>query len=158
VADQASSPILPWIQVGITTIVAFVGPRLAVQLSLRQFRTQKWWERQQEAYTTLLESLSVILYYYQAHFDTYCRGEGWNPNAQVIEDVRQARYRLEQSSATGAYLVSDVAADALRKFHESVNMENFVPDQEFFRTFRDEAQKCIQVLKSEAKKDLKTAR
>jgi hypothetical protein len=37
-------------------------------------------------------------------------------------------------------------------------MENYVPDQEFFKTFRDEAKACIQVLKDEAKNDLKTAR
>jgi len=35
------------------------APWLAVRWSLKQFRTQKWWERQQEAYTAVLINVAM---------------------------------------------------------------------------------------------------
>jgi hypothetical protein len=37
-------------------------PRIAVTLSLKQFRSQKWWERQQEVYAEMLEDLSAVFF------------------------------------------------------------------------------------------------
>lgn len=36
-------------------IIAIVTSVLTVRLSIRQFRTQKWWERKEQAYSNLLE-------------------------------------------------------------------------------------------------------
>jgi hypothetical protein len=39
-------------------LVAFVASWLAVKGAVRQFSSQRWWERQEEAYRKIVESLS----------------------------------------------------------------------------------------------------
>jgi hypothetical protein len=147
------------LQLTFTVIGMFFGPWLAVRLSLRQFRSQKWWERQQEAYTTLLESLSVILNFYETHFDALIHGEGWRPGSDVFQRLKDARYQLEKYSAIGAYLISDEASEALRLYHrKTYRADEGCDEDKYFQILSSEAAKCIHVLKAEAKKELKTAR
>ena len=108
-----------WISIVVATwtaIALFVGPRIAVKLSLRQFRSQKWWERQQAAYTEMLEDLSVVFSYHVNLMDTIETGSKYNRTPQVTERVSLARDRLERQSATGAYMISDKTAEALIKY------------------------------------------
>lgn len=40
----------------------FVAPWLAVKLSLKQFHSTRWWEKQQEAYSNIMAQLTALHY------------------------------------------------------------------------------------------------
>ena len=40
----------------------FVAPWLAVKLSLKQFRSTRWWEKQAETYSNIMEKLKTLQY------------------------------------------------------------------------------------------------
>ena len=153
-ADQPTSPILPWIQVGITAIVSFAGPWIAVKLSLKQFRSQKRWERQQEAYMKILESLAVVRNYYGTLFDCIVRSEVWKPDENELQKFKDARFEIEKYAAAGAYLISEASTKALQKVVGSTVYEPGDPKHEFYDRAHTQAGKAIEVLKAEEQKKL----
>jgi ABC-type arginine/histidine transport system permease subunit len=44
----------------VTLIGLFVGPLIAVRISLKQFHSQKWWELRAEAYSKIMGQLSAV--------------------------------------------------------------------------------------------------
>lgn len=153
-ADQPTSPVLPWIQVGITAIVSFAGPWIAVKLSLKQFRSQKRWERQQEAYMTILESLAVVRNHYGNLFDSIVRSEVWTPDEKDVQKFKDARFEIEKYAAAGAYLISESSTKALQKVVGSMVYEPGDPQHEFYDNAHTQAGKGIEVLKAEEQKNL----
>lgn len=139
-------------QIVVTLIGMIVGPWLAVRWSLKRFRTEKWWERQQETYRVLLENLSVVKSYYANKYEAIIQGDGYEPGADIDEQLRKVCYDLEKHSATGAYLISTVAAEALRKYIRESDVPYDCPAHEAVGKLFDAANSCIEVLKVEAKK------
>lgn len=50
-------------------IIAIITSVVTVRLSLKQFYSQKWWEKKAEAYTNIIESLAIMQYYMGLWFD-----------------------------------------------------------------------------------------
>ena len=134
-----------WISVAVavwTAIALFVGPRIAVRLSLKQFRSQKWWERQNEVYTQLLEDLSMD--------EIETRSE-YNPGPEIVAAAARAKHRVEQQSVTGAYIISEPAASALTKYQRAsykADAESHPHDAYDIRS--SAAKECLEVIKIEA--------
>ena len=96
--------------------------------------------------------------YYGNLYDSMVRGEGWSPSEKLRQTVSDANHELEKYSATGAYLISDVAAKALLHFIWGLEPGDSHPQHDFYGSVVNEARKCIDILKAEAKRELKTAR
>ena len=141
-------------QILITLVGMYVGPKLAIHYSLRQFRSQKWWEKQEEAYRILLESLSIIRYYYGNCLDCLFTNSEYNPGEDAKTALTKARHVLEVYTATGAYLISAKAADALLGYYRDLNKADEHNRASVFNTIHDAAAKCIQVIRDEAKQNL----
>src|SRR5665213_1302966 len=90
-------------------------PKLAVKRALEQFRSEKWWERKEQIYTTLLEQLSIILHHHSRLLEAEVMGETSNLGDKDRESVEQARQHLRKSLQMGQYLISAEAASALSK-------------------------------------------
>jgi hypothetical protein len=61
-------------------VIAAVNSWITVQLSLRRFRTERWWERKVEAYERIIAALHPT----KAYADTYFRRRG-----KIPDDVDQ---------------------------------------------------------------------
>jgi len=140
-------------QIIITLIAMWLAPWLAVKWSLKQFRSQKWWEEKQEAYKTVLECLSIIRYHYANRFDALVKSYRYEPHEDTSERVRLAHRELELHSATGAYLISNGAAEALHKYEIQINVTE-QSERQTYETYRDAASECIDVVKAEARREL----
>lgn len=60
-----------WTDLAGQVLLAVITAAVTVRLSLRNFYTEKWWERQAEAYSEILESLSHM----KRHTDAFIRRE-----------------------------------------------------------------------------------
>jgi hypothetical protein len=56
-------------QIGVTIIGMFIGPMLAIQWSLRQFRSTKSWEQATQAYSELLKQLAILKHTNRLYYD-----------------------------------------------------------------------------------------
>ena len=143
-----------WISVAVavwTAIALFVGPRIAVRLSLKQFRSQKWWESQNEVYTQLLEDLSMIYSYHINLMDEIETRSEYNPGPEIVAAAARAKHRVEQQSVTGAYIISEPAASALTKYQRAsykADAESHPHDAYDIRS--SAAKECLEVIKIEA--------
>lgn len=92
-------------------LVAVVTAFLTVRLSLRSFYTQKWWEKQAEAYSGIMESLSPMKRHTSAFIDQEETGESMSPEKKklLFDRWRESKDRIEQASSIGAFIISDGA-------------------------------------------------
>lgn len=98
-------------------IVSILTAYITVRFSMRQFYSQKWWEKKAEAYSHIIEHLSYL---------QYCFGE-WSGEGiglkelkdkdreKLSEGYQQAEEAITKAAAIGAYIVSDETAITLAK-------------------------------------------
>jgi hypothetical protein len=63
-------------QICITLVGILAGPWIAVRWSLSQFRSTKWWERQEQIYTNAITLLSFVKFGLTQRY-LKCIGEGY---------------------------------------------------------------------------------
>lgn len=96
-------------------IVSIITAYLTVKFSIKQFYSQKWWEKKAEAYSNIIEKLSYLQYYFGEWLEEI---EGTKKmrekdEERLSEGYRQAKESIIQASAIGAYIISDNTAVAL---------------------------------------------
>lgn len=99
----------------LTGVGLYFGPKLAVKRALEQFRSEKWWERKEQIYTTLLEQLSLIYHHHSKLLNAEHMGETLSLSDKDRELVDQALQHLKKSLELGQYLISTDAAKALQR-------------------------------------------
>jgi len=144
-------------QIIITIAGVYFGPLWAVKRSLKQFRSQKWLEEQQETYTTLLEYVSVIqcdaagqCEAIQLHWDR-------TPGEYFKEKLRPAYVGVEIHAALGAYVISPAAASGILNFQKAISRWAIVTDGDPYERCNavvEAAKECIRVLTAQAKRAL----
>jgi len=143
-------------QIVITLLGMWFAPRIAVQLSLRQFRSQKWWERLSLSYDGLLRSLSYIYWYASKHEELLHQNVHWKPGDDVKEKYSAALHEIRLKYYGERYLLSEASIEALRCFFEETDLESIedMSDFEYFQEYGRAAYKCTKVIGQEAKREL----
>jgi hypothetical protein len=124
---------------------------------MKQFRSQRWWEKKLETYTTIIELLSLISFYYGSKVAADEEGAEYEVPEEVKNKVWLAQHEIERHAAVGAYLLSDRAVSSLQQY---VGSTRFLEPTEvgglhdLFDTLAFEAKKCIPVLIEQAKAEL----
>jgi hypothetical protein len=135
----------------ITLFGMFMGPRIAVRMALKQFRSQKWWELQTETYGRLLQSLAVIKHHFDGRVLDSTSGRDGHTHPKLDDEFSTASADLHKFVATGGYYFSDDTNAALRTF-----MKNWALDyagKSFAETatiLAREAANCFSVVEREA--------
>jgi hypothetical protein len=142
-------------QIAVTLIGMFVGPWLAVKSSLKQFKSQRWHERQGEFYEQILENLAIVthvvgaLLEHELHPD-YALG----PTAIVRDQLAPAAAKLAAMAAIGPYYISDSASRALNRFVGGWGIDTGCGlTDEYERNLRD-ATSALGIIRSEAQRNL----
>ena len=114
------------VSLAINLIGVLLAPWLAVKRSLKQFRSTRWWEKQAEAYSEIMEQLRTLQYALgrwcdeSSHLIDLSKSEKETLNKKFVE----AREVLEKSAAAGAYLISEEASNALTILIKELNKTN----------------------------------
>jgi uncharacterized membrane protein YcjF (UPF0283 family) len=143
-------------------LIAVATSVITVQLTLRQFYSQKWWERKAEAYSKIIEAL----YYMQMHRERVYNAE--------VEGVRYSKDRMDEwakhasagyaeidkATAIGAYVISEEAANiltTLRKEQDRIDAayEEGIDYIEIIDSHWSAIGKCLTEIRACARRDLK---
>jgi hypothetical protein len=139
--------------------VSVVTALLTVKLSLKQFRSGRWWERKAEAYTRIMEQLTLMEYCLDAWTDAELAFRSLGPEEQrkLSDEWRQAKRSVVAAAQAGSYLVSDGAAAALRELVPELSERSSGGD--VFAEMDNQAaavRDCVVRVRDAAKKDLGT--
>jgi nitrogen fixation/metabolism regulation signal transduction histidine kinase len=138
-------------------IVSIITAYVTVQLSMKQFYSQRWWEKKAEAYSHIIEHLSYLQFYFEEWFNegANIRELGDKDKEKLSEGYRQARESIAKASAIGAYIVSNntivALAKLLRDLEEDDPKGNWVGDMD---EHHGSVKECITRVREYARIDL----
>jgi hypothetical protein len=139
-------------------IIAVLTSVLTVRLALRRFHKEKWWEKKQEMYSSLLETLHHLKNYAAEHYEGQM-----NPDHITDEKREELTKDWKQFSREFAKLI-DLASFHLSNEAVAV-LDQYVKKKAEARKSDDifdwidgdlaAATECLEELKKAAKRDLK---
>jgi hypothetical protein len=131
---------------------------MAVQWSLKRFRSEKWWELQSGAYKQLLEGLAVIKHYVEETLNQRLNpADMVGPNQTLVDQVPQAIGDVQKAAATGPLYISASASDAVNEFVKAWRIDLGVERDELERLLKA-VKECLTTVRSEASGLSATAR
>jgi len=132
-------------------VSGFIGPRLAVWSSLRQFQSQKWHERQIETYTELLERLAIMVHWAGASTEASAGSWATGPNSKLTEQLPEAVGRVSKIAAMGPFLISEEVSKALDRVVGRWYLNTGCGPHDECEEMHDEAKRCLEIVRSEAR-------
>jgi len=138
-------------------IIVIFAPYMTAKWSLKQFYSEKWWEKKAEAYSHIIEHLSYLQYYFDEWFsDGVHEKELTDKHKEKLSEVyHQAMESITKAAAIGAYIVSDDTATALAKL--LCELKNEDPGEDWVENIDrcyGSVKECITKIREYAKVDL----
>ena len=137
--------------------VAVITAVVTVNLSLRRFYKEKWWESKRDTYMELFSALYHLKRIEQDWYDEVRYPDQHKPDESLGDAKRAAehRYSLEKTIALSSFLVSDEATRVLEQYVSERNAARRKDPDDTAGLHRDALDKCINLLKVAARKDLR---
>ena len=98
--------------------IAVVSSFITVRLSLRKFRTEKWWERKAEAYAKVIEALYQSKRFTDRHLEeAYGERElSEEYKKELLQAAKVASAEIDRVANIGAFLLSEKAMERIAKY------------------------------------------
>lgn len=142
-------------------VIAAVSSWITVQLSLRRFRTERWWDRKADAYARLIEALHNSKAFAESHLEAEYRGREIPEEKvqELLQQSHQAHKEIQKAIDTGSFILSAEALARLRLYSkESADASKAVSWYEHLEADWSATDNCLKNIIEIAKKDLKTSR
>ena len=104
----------------VALIVAVATSYLTVRLSVRQFRSQKWWEKKQETYSEILKSLSDLKIYAEVAIDEQSHVISKEQRELRSPDWSKAQIAIDRIAHIGPLMISKEADAHLATLREEL--------------------------------------
>ena len=134
--------------------IAVITSYLTVKLSIRQFCSQKWWEKKSEAYSHIIEQLSRLKYFFREWSGTIEESKklGLEFQKKLHEEYMEAEKEIIKAAASGSYIISEEGTNALEKLLTELAQKDQLKD---VLDNHDSVKNCITEIRKFARKDLK---
>ena len=152
----------PWIQLIVSiasgVVVAIVTSLVTVRLSLRQFYSQRWWERKADAYSVVVESLYHMKRQLEVLMDEAMtqREIPADKGKRLAELSAKADEEIRKAEGIGAFVISDAAADCLANLRR--RLDEHLADMSWYDILDARwaaVNECLAEMRATAKADLK---
>lgn len=137
--------------------IAVLGAFLAAHLSMRRFRSEKWWERKASAYSELVEALHHMKWYPSEHIDAAIE------NRELPEEDKDDYWKKYKDARRNVWKIADSASFLVSpKVNEAiVEMERELGEARTAEWWLEHAeqqyaaiQKCLDQVKGLARQEL----
>ncbi len=136
-------------------IIAFAASLFTVWFALKRFRTERWWDRKADAYSSILEAL-----HYAKQGTLECLDKRMDQlSNQLREKMKAAWNEIHKAINTGSFLLCRDARKALDALTEATNKTMTPTGNNFdfnaaLKVQLKAVNRCLEVLPLIAKKDL----
>lgn len=148
-------------------VVAAFSAWVTVHLTLRRFRTEKWWELKAETYQNIMDALFSLDRYFKRQEYTEVTGNQLDEDElnELLEEWNDASYELDRVVFLGEFAISPESVEILNNLN--MDLQNAAPPDKrfgilrtqerynFFRKQRKRIQGALMEVRSTAKKQLK---
>lgn len=140
-------------------LAGIVGAYLTARLSLWKFYSEKWWNKKEEAYTEIIESLYDLLQYCEIKKEDY--GDGAGCSGGTLEELRvrhaAAVWKIKKAAAVGALIISPKSVAALKELRERPQLDwNSNPPWEVYEEDYKHYKAALEKIMVCAKEDLRS--
>lgn len=99
---------------------------ITVRLALRQFYSQKWWERKADAYSAIIDALYHVRNDLGATFDDAIGEINLSEERKIIlaEESKKGYTEIFKAEGIGAFVISKEAAQSLTKLRKQFDSED----------------------------------
>lgn len=137
--------------------IALVSSFVTVRLSLRKFRTEKWWERKADTYSKIIEAL-----YQSKRFTDRHLGEAFGERtisedhkSELLAAAHVASAEIERITNVGAFLLSEKAMARLAQYEKAQKHASDTRDWgEYLERDWEAVSTCLTDMIAIAKEDL----
>lgn len=109
-------------------IIAIITAKLTVDLSIKRFRSEKWWEKKHETYENVVSCLSKLLYYCRENRNLLDDSINIEAGARIFERLPElsskyhsALEEFNQIVNASIFNISEKAASELNKLREEID-------------------------------------
>jgi hypothetical protein len=104
-------------------LIAGATSWITVQLSLRKFRSEKWWERKADAYTRILDALHKSKKFSDEHLEAEYRAKevSEDRDKELRKLAKESREELLRAVDVGAFLLCGDAVEVLKDYEREVD-------------------------------------
>ena len=102
---------------------AVITAWVTVRLSVRQFQSQKWWERKVDAYSRIIEAVQAMYRFDTEAFDAAIEGRQLRPDfkERLEEGWSAGRDELQRAIGYGSLVISPSAYRALMELEDGLD-------------------------------------
>lgn len=148
----------------VIAILAAVGISAAsswitVQLSLRRFRAEKWWEMRVEAYKRLIEAFHDSKAFLDAHVDAAYKGRDLpdETDEELFARSKNAASEIARAADLAGFLLGENVRKRLKKYRQDkANASATTSWQEYLHDEWEATNSCLRDVIEFARQDLKT--
>jgi protoheme ferro-lyase len=106
----------------LAVLVAVISALITVNLALKRFYSEKWWEQKLAAYTRIIEALFQMKLYSDEQLHAYHEQRDISPEreAELTELWRNGRREIARTATIGAFIISPAASASVEKLLEDL--------------------------------------
>lgn len=151
------------VSVLLSLIPAVVVSFITVRLSLRQFYSQKWWEKKVEAYSNIIKDLKDFHYCVSELYDRETGLKQLDDNRldKLGRTKRKSYETLKLTALEKNFVISKEAAMELDRFIKETAYDypeqDKEPLSEYYGRLYENVEECLKNFRFFAKKDLKVS-
>ncbi len=95
--------------------IGFISAYFGSLLAIRKFKEEKLWERQEKAYTEIIDALYNMLQYCEIQKEDYGGGTGYSEKKEneFSEEYSKAFWKIKKATDIGAFVISSEAHSVL---------------------------------------------
>jgi hypothetical protein len=138
-------------------LISAITSLITVRLALKQFYSERWWVRKDEAYTSIIDALSDLVSYYDAVYDEALGiRKISDQRRKEMNDISKERHAaLRKVTNIGAFVISKDAELVLKQYWQEPK-EKHDPNDWMWEIENDyaKAKTALEELVKCAKKDL----
>lgn len=134
---------------------------LTVQLSLRRFYSERWWERKADAYTDIIEALHAKLEFLDSYFSVMYDGERLSETdvVRLRAANKEADQKINKLIRIGTFVISKEVATLLEYYQAAqakLKREVYEADESaWFAHEQKLIDRCLAKVRDAAMRDLK---
>ena len=105
-------------------VVALLSAWVTVQLALRRFRTEKWWERQADAYDRVINALHEMKGFWQRQLDAAARDRDLSEDEEELlsQQYSKAKHEIDRAVDLGSYVLGNEARGRLERYQQEMKL------------------------------------
>ena len=140
-------------------IIAVVAAYFTVKLSIKRFRSERWWERKAEAYSVIVEALHHMKNYCEEEIEAQVthRDLPEEKSKYLSKKLNRGREEIAKATDIGAFIICEEAVfqlKSLKKNLESAQGPSIGSYYEYLEAQWSAIDNCLNAISKIAKKDL----